>query len=129
MHLGFVDPCCVACTLFEAAPVSCARSQVREQCRGEPQYEAIGSLRAKERLFRTYQDTLAQLEALTRQRSERAQAGYRVRAGSLMLFHSGSVSANLILTLPLGPFARGHFPFSAENYTATTCKSSFQRGC
>jgi len=51
---------------------------VREQCRGEPRYEAIGSLRAKERLFRTYQDTLAQLEALTRQRSERAQAGYRV---------------------------------------------------
>ena len=51
---------------------------MREQCRGEPQYEAIRSLRAKERLFRTYQDTLAQLEALARQRAERAQAGYRV---------------------------------------------------
>ena len=55
---------------------------MREQCRGEPRYEAISSLRTKERLFRTYQETLAQLEALTRQRSERAQAGYRVSSSA-----------------------------------------------
>ena len=61
-----------------------AAGQVREQCRGEPRYEAIGSLRAKERLFRTYQETLAQLQALTRQRSERAQAGYRVSSKMLI---------------------------------------------
>ena len=59
---------------------------MRQQCRGEPRYEAISSARAKERLFRTYQDTLVQLEALarqraerTRQRAERAQAGFKVR--------------------------------------------------
>ena len=73
--------CCNKALLFDAHTFAKGRLvvvQVREQCRGEPRYEAIGSVRAKERLFRTYQDTLAQLEALTRQRLERAQAGFKV---------------------------------------------------
>ena len=57
---------------------SAAREQVRDQCKGDPRYEAISSVRSKEKLFRTYQATVAQLERHTAERAERALSGFKV---------------------------------------------------
>lgn len=51
---------------------------MRDQCKGDPRYEAISSVRSKEKLFRTYQDTVALLERHSQERAERALLGFKV---------------------------------------------------
>lgn len=55
---------------------------MREQCKGDPRYEAIPSARTKEKLFKTYQDTVAQLERHSEERAERALVGFKVPPSS-----------------------------------------------
>ena len=52
--------------------------QVREQCRGDPRSEAIQSARMKEKLFRTYQDTVVEMERQALQLREEALDAFKV---------------------------------------------------